>query len=67
MANFDPPQRHWDDDFDRRLASSFQFLKDAIDTLEAQVATLQAKDRSRDEQLAQAVADAKFWAREAKK
>lgn len=65
MAQFDPPQRHWDDDFDRRLASTFQWLKDEVESLSAQVAALQAKDRLRDSELAQAVADAKFYSERA--
>ena len=61
MAQFDPPQRHWDDDFDRRLASTFQWLRDQVEALTEQVRVLEERDRARDEKLQQAVADVKFY------
>lgn len=61
MAEFNPPDSHWAADFDRRLMSSFHHLFDRCVDLERQVRDLQAKDRSRDETPAQAVADAKHY------
>ena len=65
MAQFDPPQRHWDDDFDRRLASTFEWLREQVEELRAEVRVLTERDSARDDKLRQAVADAKYWAEKA--
>lgn len=62
MADFNPPDSHWADDFDARLMSTFHWLKGRIESLEARVRELESLDQSRDERLAQAVADMKFYA-----
>lgn len=63
VANYDPPTRHWDDDFDKRLASTFEYLREGLETLAVEVRVLRERDAARDEKLRQAVADAKFYAR----
>lgn len=62
MANFDPPDSHWAADFDGRLVSSFHHLKDEVDALKARLAACEARDAARDAELAQAIADMKFYA-----
>lgn len=63
MAQFDPPDSHWAADFDARLASTFHWLKERVESLEAEVSALRARDAERDSLLAQAVADAKHYMR----
>lgn len=65
MAQFDPPQRHWDADFDRRLASTFEWLREQVEGLRDEVRVLTERDSARDEKLRQAVADARYWAERA--
>lgn len=62
MADFNPPDSHWAADFDGRLTASFHHLFDRCRELEERVRELEALERGRDESLAQAVADMKFYA-----
>jgi len=62
MADFNPPDSHWAADFDGRLASTFHHLKDELESLNARLAEFEAKDAARDAELAQAIADMKFYA-----
>lgn len=58
MANFNPPDSHWADNFDARLRETFVFLKEKVEAHELLISEL-VKDRSRlRQELAQAVADA---------
>ena len=62
LAQFDPPDSHWADDFDRRLMSSFHWLKDRIDSDESEFATALAEIRVLVAEAQQYVRDARYWA-----
>ena len=58
MANFNPPDSHWADNFDARLRETFVHLKERVDALELLTSHLvKDNDRLRAE-MNQAVSDA---------
>lgn len=63
MAEFNPPDNHWAADFDARMWTTFHWLKDRVEALEAKVREQEARDAERDAALARAVADMKFYAK----
>ena len=63
MAEFNPPDSHWAADFDARMWTTFHWLKERIEALEARVSALESRDSERDASLAQAVADMKHYAK----
>lgn len=66
MATFNPPDSHWAADFDERLAGTFAWLKERVESLQERVVLLEREARQNENRLVQAVADAKFWAQQAK-
>lgn len=63
MSEFNPPDNHWASDFDARMWTTFHWLKERVEALEAEVRELKSRDAGRDASLAQAVADMKFYAK----
>lgn len=65
MATYDPPDSHWAADFDARLLETFAFLRDRIYADEAAYAASLKEIAALKDELAQLVADAKYWAQRA--
>ena len=63
MADFDPPDSHWAANFDGRLLSSFQYLKDELVKANARIAHLEHRIAEQDQIIADGIADAKTYAR----
>lgn len=61
MANFNPPDSHWADDFDSRLLSSFHHLKDRVDEALALAHELKRDNEALRKELKQAVSDAAHY------
>lgn len=61
MANFNPPDSHWADDFDARLRESFVFLKEKVEALELLVSELVKDNSTLRAELKQAVSDAAHY------
>lgn len=61
MANFNPPDGHWADDFDARLRESFVFLKEKTEALELLVSELVKDNANLRAEMKQAVSDAAHY------
>lgn len=66
MAQFDPPDSHWADDFDQRLMSTFHWLKERIESDGAAFADALTEVRALVEEAQQYVRDARYWAEQAR-
>ena len=66
MASFDPPQKHYDPDFEARLLSTFAWLKEQTEDALRRITALERDKQTLEDRLAEAVSDAKFWANQAR-
>lgn len=66
MSNFNPPQHHWDDDFDARLIETLEWLRDRILRDEKEFRRLLNWVEESAELAEQSAKDAKFWADKAR-
>lgn len=66
MAQFDPPDSHWAEDFDQRLQSSLHYLKDRIENDGEKFADAVKAITALVIEAQQAVLDARYWAERAK-
>ena len=62
VAQFNPPDSHWAEDFDARLVSTFHYLKDRIETDEAKFAEALDRIEALVAEAKQYVTDARYWA-----
>lgn len=67
VASFDPPTNHWDADFDARLVSTLTWLKERVESDEQRFKQLIVEAEKARDEARQYLADAKFYAVEARK